>query len=75
MQEPCRSCDEKGKDFGGCHCQAYLLTGDMHQADPVCSKSPHHDVIQQAIDAAHNASRTEQPLVFRNSKNARLLSN
>ena len=75
MQEPCRSCDEKGKDFGGCHCQAYLLTGDMHQADPVWSKSPHHGVIEQAIDAAHNASRTEQPLVFRNSKNARLLSN
>jgi len=37
MKEPCRSCDEKGKAFGGCHCQAYLLTGDMYNADPVCS--------------------------------------
>ncbi len=76
MKEPCRSCDEKDKDFGGCHCQAYLLTGDMHNADPVCSKSPNHGVIQQAIDsAARNAlSAIEKPLLFRNSKNSRLLS-
>ena len=76
MKEPCRSCDEKDKDFGGCHCQAYLLTGDMHNADPVCSKSLHHGVIQEAIDAAANSSLSgnEKPLVFRNSKNSKLLS-
>jgi pyrroloquinoline quinone biosynthesis protein E len=76
MKEPCRSCDEKDKDFGGCHCQAYLLTGDMHNADPVCSKSPHHGVIQEAIDAAANSSLSgnEKPLVFRNSKNSKLMS-
>ena len=28
MKEPCRSCPERSKDFGGCRCQAYLLTGD-----------------------------------------------
>jgi hypothetical protein len=38
MKEPCVSCDEKDKDFGGCRCQAYLLTGDMYATDPVCSK-------------------------------------
>ena len=48
MSEPCRSCDEKEKDFGGCRCQAYLLTGDATQADPVCSKSPHHHKILQS---------------------------
>jgi pyrroloquinoline quinone biosynthesis protein E len=76
MKEPCRSCDEQDKDFGGCHCQAYLLTGDMYSADPVCSKSPHHGVIQDAIDAAAHASlaANEKPLIFRNSKNSRLLS-
>ncbi len=76
MKEPCSSCDEKEKDFGGCHCQAYLLTGDMHNADPVCSKSPHHGVIQDAIDAAAQSalSTNEKPLVFRNSKNSKLLS-
>ncbi|MDH4872207.1 pyrroloquinoline quinone biosynthesis protein PqqE, partial [Pseudomonas sp. BN515] len=35
MPEPCRSCDEKEKDFGGCRCQAFLLTGDASNADPV----------------------------------------
>jgi len=72
MKEPCRSCDEKEKDFGGCHCQAYLLTGDMYSADPVCSKSPDHRVIQQAIDSAKaNALAIEEkPLIFRNRKNS-----
>ena len=34
MREPCRSCPEKHKDFGGCRCQAYMLTGDAANADP-----------------------------------------
>ncbi|MEE9423407.1 MAG: pyrroloquinoline quinone biosynthesis protein PqqE, partial [Methylococcales bacterium] len=33
MKQPCRECPEKTKDFGGCRCQAYLLTGDMYAAD------------------------------------------
>ena len=36
MQEPCKSCDKKYEDFGGCRCQAYLLTGDMQATDPAC---------------------------------------
>lgn len=73
MKEPCRSCDEKEKDFGGCRCQAYLMTGDMYNTDPVCSKSPHHHVIDQAVESARQAalSRQEKPLIFRNSKNSR----
>ena len=76
MKEPCRSCDEKEKDFGGCRCQAYLLTGDMYNADPVCSKSPQHHVIQEAIDAArHSAQSTiEVPLIFRNSRKSKQIS-
>lgn len=74
MQEPCRSCDEKAKDFGGCRCQAYLLQGDMYATDPVCSKSPEHHLIEEAIDSARKSALTasEKPLVFRNSKNSRL---
>ncbi|MCF6204996.1 MAG: pyrroloquinoline quinone biosynthesis protein PqqE [Methylococcaceae bacterium] len=74
MKEPCRSCDEKEKDFGGCHCQAYMLTGDMYNADPVCSKSPEHHVIQEALDSAKASalSENEKPLIFRNSKNSKL---
>jgi PqqA peptide cyclase len=77
MKEPCRSCDEKEKDFGGCRCQAYLLTGDIYLADPVCSKSPEHGVIQQAIDSAKAATSLasdEKPLVFRNSRNSKAMS-
>lgn len=77
MQEPCRSCDEKEKDFGGCRCQAYLLAGDMYATDPVCSKSPNHHVIDEAIESARKTAlaENEKPLIFRNSKNSRLLSN
>ncbi|MBT4146253.1 MAG: pyrroloquinoline quinone biosynthesis protein PqqE [Gammaproteobacteria bacterium] len=73
MQEPCKSCDEKDKDFGGCRCQAYLLTGDMYKTDPVCSKSPDKQVVQDAIDAAKNSamSADEKPLIFRNSNNSK----
>ncbi len=73
MQEPCKSCDEKDKDFGGCRCQAYLLTGDMYKTDPVCSKSPDKHIINAAIESARQSALNpdEKPLIFRNSKNAK----
>ncbi len=52
MSEPCRTCDEKEKDFGGCRCQAFLLTGDASNTDPACAKSPHHHVIELAVSRA-----------------------
>jgi len=52
MKEPCRSCERREIDFGGCRCQAFILTGDAAAADPVCHLSPHHaDVI--ALAAQH----------------------
>lgn len=73
MQEPCKSCDEKDKDFGGCRCQAYLLTGDMYKTDPVCSKSPDKHIITEAIESARLSAlaSNEKPLIFRNSKNSK----
>lgn len=70
MREPCRNCDERHRDFGGCRCQAQLLTGDARQADPVCSLSPHHGTVEQHITLARKPK--EQPLVFRNDSNSRL---
>ncbi|MEH6578170.1 MAG: pyrroloquinoline quinone biosynthesis protein PqqE [Amphritea sp.] len=70
MKEPCASCDEKEQDFGGCRCQAYMMTGDANNTDPVCSKSPHHGLIEQARQEAeqpHNG----QPL-YRNERNSRV---
>jgi len=74
MKEPCRACPERAKDFGGCRCQAYLLTGDAANADPVCSKSPHHAELQQRAQAITDASSGVQvPFSFRNMRNSKRL--
>ncbi|MEM5329317.1 pyrroloquinoline quinone biosynthesis protein PqqE [Paraburkholderia sp. JHI2823] len=71
MREPCRSCDERHADYGGCRCQAYLLTGDARAADPVCEKSPHHGEIVQAVEFARRPKRDdERPIVFRSKQNS-----
>jgi pyrroloquinoline quinone biosynthesis protein E len=51
MKEPCRSCIHREKDFGGCRCQAFALTGDANIADPVCHLSPHHHVMAELAEA------------------------
>lgn len=48
MREPCRSCPERARDFGGCRCQAFRLTGDAAEADPACARAPRHDALQAA---------------------------
>ncbi|QCP49863.1 pyrroloquinoline quinone biosynthesis protein PqqE [Trinickia violacea] len=76
MREPCRTCDERETDHGGCRCQAYLLTGDAAAADPVCAKSADHGKIEQAVkfaraSASNTANKTEeQPLIFRSRENS-----
>jgi pyrroloquinoline quinone biosynthesis protein E len=77
MREPCRSCPEREQDFGGCRCQAYMLTGDAANADPVCSKSPHHNEVLAVIDRANQTlagEASDKPLVFRNPQNSKRLS-
>ncbi len=66
MAEPCRSCERKTVDFGGCRCQAYLLTGNASNADPVCTLSPHHDIVKsiaaaESIPACATTARVEAP--------------
>jgi PqqA peptide cyclase len=72
MKEPCRSCPERARDFGGCRCQAYLLTGDASNADPVCDLSPHHHLVTEAVaraaQAGAAAAPAEQVLVFRDHR-------
>jgi len=69
MQEPCRTCDRRTIDFGGCRCQALLLAGDAALTDPVCSLSPKHDLVTAITDrsnfpATHAlASSSESTLV------------
>jgi pyrroloquinoline quinone biosynthesis protein E len=61
LPEPCASCERREIDYGGCRCQAFLLTGDARATDPVCHKSPHHNrVVELAAvqeDAAYDYRR------------------
>jgi len=62
MQEPCRSCARRDQDFGGCRCQAFLLTGDARAADPVCHLSPHHAMVAELA-----ADRKDAAYAYRTS--------
>jgi pyrroloquinoline quinone biosynthesis protein E len=55
MPLPCRSCDRREVDFGGCRCQAFQLTGDAARTDPVCHLSPDHGIVAAAVQAADEA--------------------
>jgi pyrroloquinoline quinone biosynthesis protein E len=59
LGEPCRSCERRDIDFGGCRCQAFLLTGDARATDPACVLAPRHDIVRLARDEG------ERPLVLR----------
>ncbi|HEV3092786.1 MAG TPA: pyrroloquinoline quinone biosynthesis protein PqqE [Candidatus Cybelea sp.] len=50
MPEPCRSCERREVDWGGCRCQAYLLAGDAGATDPACSLSPQHAIVTSLRD-------------------------
>ncbi len=63
MPEPCKSCDRREIDFGGCRCQAFALTGDPNATDPACSLSPHHDLVRAARAEAERPP--ERRFVFR----------
>ena len=63
MQEPCRSCERRHIDFGGCRCQAMAVTGDARATDPVCVKSPHNARLRAM--AEQEADVADAPLVYR----------
>ncbi|MBC6496777.1 MAG: pyrroloquinoline quinone biosynthesis protein PqqE [Alphaproteobacteria bacterium GM7ARS4] len=64
MPEPCRTCDRREIDWGGCRCQAMALTGDAAQTDPACALSPRH---QEIFDMAslESAQETPPPFLYR----------
>ncbi|HJT83016.1 MAG TPA: pyrroloquinoline quinone biosynthesis protein PqqE [Nitrososphaeraceae archaeon] len=72
MPEPCRSCPQKLIDFGGCRCQAFLLTGNAAVTDPVCSLSPYHNIIDQAIEETEKKST--ETWIYRNKDESRKLA-
>jgi pyrroloquinoline quinone biosynthesis protein E len=64
MPDPCRSCERKERDWGGCRCQALALTGDAKNTDPACSLSPFHARIGE-LAAAESASAAPAPYQYR----------
>jgi pyrroloquinoline quinone biosynthesis protein E len=69
MPEPCRSCDRRAVDFGGCRCQAFHLTGNAAATDPVCPLAPDHELITSARKAA--LAPAPSPLEYRVADPAR----
>jgi len=66
MPEPCRSCPQKEIDFGGCRCQAALLTGNAANTDPVCTLSPNRtyvDALLRDLNSSSNHPRAWMPRV------------
>jgi pyrroloquinoline quinone biosynthesis protein E len=62
MPEPCRSCDRRAEDFGGCRCQALLLAGDAAATDPACSLAPAHHIVESALVEANFSTTVSQPV-------------
>lgn len=61
MPEPCQSCFRRDIDFGGCRCQAFLLTGHASRTDPVCVLSPDHELVARKVVAANRPRRAAVP--------------
>jgi pyrroloquinoline quinone biosynthesis protein E len=59
MPEPCRSCERRELDFGGCRCQAFQLTGDAARTDPVCHLSPDHELVAGVVRAANDSTAAD----------------
>ena len=66
LPEPCHDCEFREVDFGGCRCQAALITGDASVTDPACEFSPHRKTLTQFVEASQNGeSSSSAELVFR----------
>jgi len=62
MPEPCRSCERRAEDFGGCRCQALLLAGNATATDPACSLAPAHHIVEAALIETNSGGVAAQPV-------------
>jgi pyrroloquinoline quinone biosynthesis protein E len=65
MPEPCRSCPQREVDFGGCRCQAALLTGNAANTDPVCDLSPNRSVVDAVLRDLNSSSNHAHDWTYR----------
>ncbi len=61
MQEPCKTCDRRTQDFGGCRCQAMLLSGDASATDPVCSLAPTRAAVNEILAKVQTLTSSIEP--------------
>jgi len=73
MAEPCASCPRKEIDFGGCRCQAFLLTGAARATDPACRLAPDHAIVTALRERA-TADEADAALVYRDVRTSRKLT-
>lgn len=67
MEEPCRTCERRSIDFGGCRCQAFAFAGRAEAVDPACSFSPLHDELVSI--ATKEADEAASDFIYRAPKN------
>jgi len=70
MPEPCRSCPQKEIDFGGCRCQAALLTGNAANTDPVCEFSPNRAFVDAVLRNTNSSSDNAGDWTYRSNPSA-----
>ena len=74
MPEPCRSCPQKEIDFGGCRCQAALLTGNAANTDPVCELSPNRALVDAVLREVNSSSDHADDWAYRQNPKPELTS-
>jgi len=70
MQDPCKTCDRRTQDFGGCRCQAFLLAADAAATDPVCSLAPQRPKVDAILATVAQASACAPTNISTESKPA-----
>ena len=65
MPEPCQSCPQREIDFGGCRCQAALLTGNAANTDPVCDLSPNRAGVDAVLRDLNSSSHYQDDWTYR----------
>lgn len=72
MPSPCRECEYKEIDFGGCRCQAFALAGDAGATDPACGFSPLHEAVFHTAET--EAAAQSDRFIYRDFAGGRLES-
>ena len=65
MPEPCQSCPQKEIDFGGCRCQAALLTENAANTDPACELSPSRALVDAVLRQTNSSTHRVRDWIYR----------